>query len=197
MCAAYYSGPAFRVSSPLKSSIQLILLLLCLSALGVGATVLLLRPSPGPIVVTLPTATPQPELKVYVNGAVNRPGVYVVPEGARLEDVLAMAGGLTGDADPRRVNLSLRARDEDHFYIPGIGEEVDSPNASPAGAKVNINTATAEELQELPGIGPGRADDIIAYRTAVGPFSRAEDLLLVPGLGPKTVDSLLDYATVE
>ena len=196
MCAAY-SDRDPGVIFLLKPPVQLVLLLVCLAALGVGATVLLLQPSPGPIVVTLPTATPQPELKVYVSGAVNRPGVYVVHTGARLEDVLAMAGGLTGDADPRRVNPSMRAEDEAHFYIPGIGEEIDSPEASPAEAGVNINTATAEDLQRLPGIGPGRADDIIEYRTAVGPFSRAEDLLLVPGLGPKTVDSLLDFATVE
>ena len=181
----------------MKAPVQFVFLFLCLAALGVGATVLLLQPSPAPIVVTLPTATPQPELKVYVNGAVNQPGVYVVPAGARLEDVLAMAGGLTGDADLRRVNPSLRARDEDHFYIPSIEEGVDSPWESPADVMININTASSEELQTLPGIGPGRADDIIEYRTAVGPFSRAEELLLVPGLGPKTVDSLIDFATVE
>ena len=196
MCAAY-SDRDPGVIFLLKPPVQLVLLLVCLAALGVGATVLLLQPSPGPIVVTLPTATPQPELKVYVSGAVNRPGVYVVQDGARLEDVLAMAGGFTGDADPRRVNPSLRARDEAHFYIPGIGEQVDLAEASPAEATVNINTATAEDLQRLPGIGPGRADDIIEYRTAVGHFSRAEELLLVPGLGPRTVDSLLDFATVE
>ena len=108
-----------------------------------------------------------------------------------------MAGGLTGDADHQRVNPSVRARDEAHFYIPSIGEQVDSPEASPAEASVNINTAAAEELQTLPGIGPGRADDIIEFRTAVGPFSRGEDLHLVPGLGPKTVDSLLDFVKVE
>ena len=181
----------------MKASVQLVLLLLCLAALGVGATALLLQPSPGRIEVALPTATPQPELKVYVNGAVNRPGVYAVQPGDRLEDVLAMAGGLTGDADPKRVNPSLRARDEASFYIPTIGEQVDSPEASPAEASVNINIASAAELQTLPGIGPGRAKDIIEFRTAVGSFSRGEDLLLVPGLGPKTVDSLLDFVTVE
>ena len=181
----------------MKASVQLVLLLLCLAALGVGATVLLLQPSPGRIEVALPTATPQPELKVYVSGAVIRPGVYVVQPGDRLENVLAMAGGLTGDADQQRVNPSLRARDEAHFYIPSIGEQVDSPEEYPAGARVNINTASAAELQTLPGIGPGRAGDIIEYRTAAGSFSRGEDLLLVPGLGPKTVDSLLDFVKVD
>lgn len=181
-----------------KASVQLLLLLLLfLAALGVGAAIWLLRPSPGPIEVTLPTATPQPELRVYVNGAVNRPGVYSVQQGDRLEDVLVLAGGLTGDADPRRVNPSLRARDEAHFYIPSVGEQLDSAEASTADGRVNINTASSEELQTLPGIGPSRAGDIIEYRTAEGPFARGEDLLLVPGLGPKTVDSLLDFVTVE
>ena len=159
--------------------------------------VLVLQPSPGAIEVVLPTATPQPEFKVYVNGAVNRPGVYVVQPGDRLEDVLAMAGGLATDADTQRVNPALRADDETHFYIPRIGEQVEPPAATPDAAKVNINTASAEELQALPGIGAGRADAIIEYRNAEGRFARGEDLLLVPGLGPKTVESLIDSVTVE
>ncbi|MDE2861628.1 MAG: helix-hairpin-helix domain-containing protein [Chloroflexota bacterium] len=176
----------------MKISVQLVLLLLCLIAIGTGVSVLLLQPSPGRIEVALPTATPRPDLKVFINGAVNRPGVYSVQQGDRLEDVLAMAGGLTTDADPQRVNPSLSADDETHFYIPRIGELVDT-----AEATVNINTASADELQALPGIGPSRADDIIEHRTREGPFSRGEDLLLVSGFGPKTVDGLLDLVTVK
>ena len=181
----------------MKPTVQLVLLLLCLAALGVGVLVLVLQPSPGAIGIELPTATPQPEIKVYVNGAVNRPGVYVVQPGDRLEDVLAMAGGLAADADSQRVNPSLRAVDETHFYVPRIGEQAEPPAATPDSAKVNINTASAEELQALPGIGAGRADAIIEYRNAEGRFARVEDLLLVPGLGPKTVESLIDSVTVE
>ena len=179
----------------MKPSIQLVLLLLCLIVLGAGVAVLLLQPSPGRIEVALPTATPRPELKVFVNGAVNRPGVYSVQLGDRLEDVLAMAGGLTGEADPQRVNPSLRASDESHFYIPSVGEQVDASGETQAEARLDINTASAEELQTLPGIGPGRAADIIEYRNTEGPFARGEDLLLVPGLGPRTVDGLLDFVT--
>lgn len=181
----------------MKVPVQLVVLLLCLTVLGAGVSVLLLQPSPGRIEVALPTATPRPDLKVFINGAVHRPGVYSVQPGDRLEDVLAMAGGLTADADPQRINPSLSADNETHFYIPRMGEQVDSSAAPDAAAKVNINTASADELQTLPGIGPSRADDIIEFRTKEGSFSRGEDLLLVPGLGPRTVDGLLDLVTVE
>ena len=181
----------------MKPSVLPALLLVCLVALGVAVAALLCQSPPGRIEVALPTATPQPEFRVHVNGAVLRPGVYTVQPGGRLEDVLAMAGGLTSDADPQRVNPSLRASDEAHFYIPRIGEQIASPAASPDEARVNVNTASSEELQALPGIGPGRAEAIIEYRSTVGRFARGEDLLLVPGLGPKTVDSLLDFVTIE
>ena len=196
MCAAYISGYP-GVNPSLKLPVQLVVLLLCLTILGVAASVLLRQSSPGPIVVELPTATPIPELQVYINGAVHKPGVYPVQQGDRLEDVLAMAGGLTADADLQRINLSLSADDETHFYIPRIGEQVDSTAVADAEARVNINTASAQELEALPGIGPSRAADIIEFRDSQGPFSRGEDLLLVPGLGPKTVDGLLDLVTVE
>ena len=196
MCAAYISRE-LGVSPLLKVPVQLIVLLLCLTMLGVAASVLLLQPAPGRIEIELPTATPRPEFKVFINGAVHRPGVYSVQPGDRLEDVLAMAGGLTADADPQRINPSISANDESHFYIPRIGEQVDSPEAPDAEARVNINAASAEELQTLPGIGPGRAAEIIEFRTREGPFSRGEDLLLVPGLGPMTVDGLLDLVAVE
>ena len=182
----------------MKPSVQLAILIVCLVAMVVAVTALLWPSAPGRIEVALPTATPQPEIRVHVNGAVLRPGVYTVQQGDRLEDVLAMAGGLTDDADPQRVNPSLRAGDEAHFYIPRIGEQIESPEASPDETRVNINTASSEELQTLPGIGPGRADAIIEYRQGKdGPFSRGEDLLLVPGLGPKTVDGLLDFVSAE
>ncbi len=192
-----YIGGVPGVSAELKATVQLALLLLCLFALGAGVIVLVLQPSPGAIEIVLPTATPQPELKVYVSGAVNRPGVYLVQPGDRLEDVLAFAGGLTEDADLRHVNHALRADDETHFYVPRIGEQVDSPAASPDDGRVNINTASAEELEALPGIGPGRAEAIIERREVEGPYARGEDLLLVPGLGPKTVEGILDLVTVD
>ena len=179
----------------MKPSLQLAILLLSIALLGGGVVALILKPSPGPVEIALPTSTPQPEIKVYVNGAVRSPGVYTAQEGDRLEDILAMAGGLTEDADPLRVNPSLRAEDEAHFYVPRTGEAVPTPPPSSTG--VNINTASAEELSTLPGIGEEKANAIVEHRRQSGPFSREEDLLLVPGIGPKTLEDLLAFITVD
>jgi competence protein ComEA len=175
--------------------VQLAILFLLIAALGGGIFTLVRRSSPGSIEVLLPTSTPQPEIKVYINGAVRKPGVYLVYVEDRLEDVLVMAGGLTEDADPARVNLALRVRDEAHFYMPRIGEAI--PTTSPVSGKLNINTASVEELQALPGIGVVKASDIVKYRQENGPFSREEDLLLVPGIGPNILEDLLEFITVR
>jgi len=157
---------------------------------------MLVRQSPtGFVEVLLPTSTPQPEIKVYLNGAVQRPGVYLAYDEDRLEDVVAMAGGLTEDADPARVNLALRVEDEAHFFIPRIGEVI--PNPSPVPGRVNINTAPVEELQTLSGIGEEKANAIVEYRQQNGLFTREEDLLLVPGIGPKTLEGLREFITVR
>ena len=179
----------------MKVTVQLAILLLLLAAFGGGVFTLVRQSSPGSVEVLLPTATPQPEIKVYINGAVRNPGVYLSHDGDRLEDVLALAGGLTEDADPVGVNLALRVTDEAHFYIPRIGEAVPTP--SPGSGKVNINTASVEELQTLRGIGVVKATDIVEYRQANGPFSRVEDLLLVPGIGPKTLEDLREFIAVR
>ena len=93
-----------------------------------------------------------------------------------------MAGGFAEGADPARVNLAIRVQDEAHYYIPRIGEIV--PTQSPATGKINVNTASAQKLQSLPGIGEQRANAIVDYRTRNGTFSRVEDLLLVSGHRP-------------
>ena len=138
-----------------------------------------------------------PEIKVFVNGAVNRPGVYTVDTGDRLEDVLALAGGLTDSADQSGVNLAARVSDEAHFYIPAIGDAPPDAIPAPATTVVNINAATAEELQTLRGIGEQKAADIVHYREENGPFARVEDLLNVTGIGPKTLEDLRPLITVR
>ena len=134
---------------------------------------------------------------MYVNGAVHRSGVYTVGPGDRLEDVIALAGGLADDADPSGVNLALRVSDEDHYYIPAIGETPPASVADTAPAVIDINTATAEELQTLRGIGEQKAADIVHYRDENGPFARVEDLLNVIGIGPKTLEDLRSFITVR
>ena len=142
----------------------------------------------------LPSATPVPVVKVFVNGAVREPGVYEVARGDRLEQVVALAGGLTADADQTRLNLSLAVADQDHFYIPKVGDT--PPTPSPGSTLIDINHASTLELQTLPGIAEKKAADIVAYREANGPFARVEDLLKVDGIGSKTLENLREFIAV-
>ncbi|GIV97142.1 MAG: hypothetical protein KatS3mg057_1799 [Herpetosiphonaceae bacterium] len=147
---------------------------------------------------------PSPELiVVYVSGAVANPGVYRLDEGARVDDVIRAAGGPVADAALTRVNLAARIHDEQHIHIPHVGE--DTPAAQPppggggtagVGRKLNINTATTEELDALPQIGPTTAQRIVEYRTANGPFDQPEDLLQVKGIGPAVFEVISDLITV-
>jgi competence protein ComEA len=141
---------------------------------------------PDPLVIE-PGTLPPGELQVYVTGAVNSPGVYPLGDGARWIDALEAAGGATSDADLTRVNLAKRALDEDEIVVPRIGE-TSGPTAvagavqSP-GTLVDLNTATQDELESLPGIGEVRAQSIIQSRTTEGAFAQVEDLVtrkLVP-----------------
>ncbi len=115
------------------------------------------------------------DIRVYITGAVQNPGVYAVNDGDRWIDALEAAGGATSEADLNGVNLSRRAQDEDHIFVPALG------SGAVAGASqaplININTAGEAELQSLPGIGEVRAKSIVQSRTSNGPFSSIEDLL--------------------
>ncbi|MED5078103.1 helix-hairpin-helix domain-containing protein [Geobacillus stearothermophilus] len=141
---------------------------------------------------------------VDVKGAVANPGVYEVAADARVRDVIALAGGLADEADETKVNLAAKVHDEMMIYVPKKGEDAPASNAvskSPSdgdrnGMQVAINTATEEELMQLPGIGPAKANAIIAYREEHGPFRRVEDLLNVTGIGEKTLEKLKPYLLV-
>jgi competence protein ComEA len=170
-----------------------------------------------PIVVSTPiseatptptaTATPTPApLRVHVAGAVQEPGVYTLPPHAIVDDALQAAGGPTTDADLGHVNLAVELQDQQQVYILRQGEIVNPPPiisgsegdpGSSSGGLVNINTATAAELETLPRVGPSTAQKIIAYRETNGPFSRIEDIQNVPGIGPATFDGLKDLITVQ
>jgi competence protein ComEA len=176
------------------------------------------RPTPAPIVIRsitppatptrAPTATPPP-IQVYVSGAVVRPGVYALPWDSRVEQAIAAAGGGTTDADLLRVNLAQRVHDEQQIYVPHENEAVTpvlptlvppTPSvgtSSTSGQKVNINTASATELDALPGIGPVLAQRIIDCRQANGPFHRPEDIKNVKGIGDSTFEGLRDLIKVE
>ena len=176
---------------------------------GVGAWIAL-RPRPGPIIISTPepTSTPVPEptptpapLRVYVTGAVERADVYTLPSGSLVKDAIAAAGGATADADLEQINLAIQVYDQQQVHVPRKGERI-TPVAAPVGVpsttgKVNINTASVEELDTLPGIGPAIAQRIVEYREANGDFAAIEDIQNVKGIGPATYEELKDRITVR
>jgi competence protein ComEA len=143
---------------------------------------------------------------VHVAGAVQAPGVYTLPSGARVIDGIRSAGGLAAGADASAINLARPLADGERVYIPRRGETPPAahvsgdPSAaqgtSAAGGKVNLNTASAADLEALPGIGEVLAQRIVDYRTQHGPFRNVRDLLKVEGIGDKKFDSIKDYVTV-
>ncbi|AGT32855.1 hypothetical protein M493_13055 [Geobacillus genomosp. 3] len=149
------------------------------------------------------TSAPPSTAIVDIKGEVEKPGVYEVAADARVRDVVALAGGLTAEADDTRVNLAAKVRDEMMIYVPKKGEAAPALEAADAASKtegdspqVAINTATAEEIMQLPGIGRAKAEAIVAYREEHGPFQRVEDLLKVTGIGEKTLQKLKPYLLV-
>ena len=185
---------------------------LLLLAVGFAAGMILSRlsaimPSGTPITVVPPASTPAAGaaatgalVRVYVSGAVREPAVYILPPHSLVADALAAAGGPTDDADLERINLAQEVRDQGHVHVPRQGE-VNLPLSSSAGGgsagALNINTATAAELEDLPRIGPVTAQKIVDYREANGPFARAEDIQNVPGIGPATFEAIREMICVE
>lgn len=176
----------------------------------VGATVWYVRtPAGEPLIVALPTpgatesADSASEVKVYITGAVLRPGVYSVTRESRLEDLVQAAGGLTIDADREKINLASVLRDGQHIHVPTFRDTLTSATVngttanSGTAAKVNINTASAAELEDLPRIGTVTASKIIAYRDANGPFTTIEDLRDLKLLRDADFEQVKDLISAE
>ena len=157
-------------------------------------------PPPVPTVVATPTPAPSPPpILVHVLGEVRRPGVVSVPEGARVQDAIAAAGGLTAEADPAELNLAAVLVDGTQLLIGRTGEprgEVRAAGGGGEGQPVSLNTATQADLEALPGIGPVTAGRILAWRDKHGRFSRIEELQEVDGIGPATYARLVDHVRV-
>lgn len=146
---------------------------------------------------------------VYICGAVNNPNVYTLDEGSRIIDVLNMAGGALEDADLNQLNLAEKIYDSQKIYVPKKGEEIDkSPlkvenregkasTVESSNGLININTASAEQLQTLPGIGTVIAQNIIEYRESHGSFSSIEEIQNVSRIGQKTFQKIKDKITVR
>ena len=155
-----------------------------------------------------PSLSEEPEIiTVDVKGAVKQPGVYELRVGSRVHDAIYKAGGMTADANSQSVNLAQKLSDEAVIYVakegeeaPGLGSSESSANSSASAektGKVHLNRATEAELQTVSGIGQKRAQDIIDYREANGPFRSVEDLKNVSGIGEKTLEKLKDAFTVD
>jgi competence protein ComEA len=131
-----------------------------------------------PALVVEPGNEAPPDIRVFVAGAVTNPGVYPLPESARWIDAIEAAGGLAVDAEVTAVNMARRVEDEDQIIVPAVGDASSPPAAAAGGQPINLNTASVEELEALPGIGEVRAEAIVDSRTDDGPFTQVEDLLL-------------------
>jgi competence protein ComEA len=155
--------------------------------------------TPLPDPTSLPASTPA-SIRVHVSGAVRQPDVYELPAGSIVKDAVEAAGGPTGDANLDGVNLAVELRDQQQVYVPRWGETNPIVPAvgggGAASGPININTATAAELETLPGIGTTMARNIIAYREANGPFETIEDIMDVPGIGEGKFEQIKDLITV-
>lgn len=164
--------------------------------------------APGPAAVSVVSPSPIPDVLVHVCGAVRRPGVVQLPQGARVADALDRAGGATAKGDLAGVNLAARVADGQQIVVPERGSGTAAASAAaaggstsaaavtssgaPPGAPVNINTASATELEALPGVGPATAQRIVEYRTAQGGFKSIEELKNVPGIGDAKFAAMKD-----
>jgi competence protein ComEA len=168
--------------------------------LVLGGRVLLGAHAPSERAARLPAepvmVAPAPRLVVDVVGAVRRPGLYRLAQGARIADAVARAGGTTAKAELNQVNLAAPLADGEQVVVPagtapGAAAAASPGAATPAGP-VHLSTATAEQLDALPGVGPVTAQKIIDYRTKHGAFRSVDELDAIPGIGPARLDQLRD-----
>ena len=177
------------------------------------------------IVMPLSTLPTPLTVRIHVAGAVVRPGVYTVSSSARVVDAVTAAGGATSRADLERINLAQTIVDTEQVFVPFRSTRTTKVTVAPRlrpsrttvpalvstvpgavpiiGAPIaastpliNLNSATSDQLDTLPGVGPSTAKAIISYRNRKGPFGKVEDLLNVPGIGPAKVGAIRDQVTV-
>lgn len=144
-----------------------------------------------------------PECCVYICGAVAQPGVYILPEGSRIYEVVELAGGFLPEAEPSAVNQAELICDGQMIWIPTVEEAATGvsgnvvDDSSQDDGRVNINTASVEELMTLPGIGQSKAESIVAYRTEHGSFGSAEELMNVEGIKEGVFNRVKDCVRVN
>jgi competence protein ComEA len=182
-----------------------------------------IRPAEEATATTVPTPLPSPTpapVRVYVTGAVVNSDVYFLPAGSIIKDAIAAAGGFTPEADPEHINQALELQDQQQIHVPRRGEQdapppvqggltsgqgsgssrsapVSGGTVPAGGGLINLNTATLEQLDSLPGIGPAIAQRIIDYRASVGGFKAVEEITEVSGIGDATLAKIKDLVTVQ
>ncbi len=141
-----------------------------------------------------------PTIIVHVAGEVAEPGLHRLPRGARVEDAVRAARGFTPAADRDVINLAAPVEDGQKILVPRLAPQPDaaaSTASDPPMAPINLNAATADQLAELPGIGPELAARIVRHRTQNGPFRSVEALEAVPGIGPKRLAQVRPHVAVR
>jgi len=184
--------------------------------LGLAAAAVMLLvalPPKGEPIILPPTPSPA-AIAVHVGGAVNAPGVVLLPRQSRVLNAIEAAGGLSAEADPDAINLAARVNDGERITVLSRSAlatktaltstaAAGNPKAGSATATsavifpINLNTATQPELEALPTIGPTKAAQILAYRQTIGQFLKIEDIQNVPGIGPTTFEKIKDFITLE
>lgn len=166
--------------------------------LGIGAAAviyLIAVPPRGTPVTLLPTPTFSPVV-VYISGNVENPGVYSLPVGSRVQDLILSAGGALPGSDLDTLNLAEPLIDSQHIHILVTGE-IQATSDNSATFPLDLNTATAEELDAIPGIGPVLAGEIVAYRDLNGNFSSLGELLNVTGIGDAKLNDIIEYLYIS
>ncbi|MEX2209450.1 MAG: ComEA family DNA-binding protein [Patescibacteria group bacterium] len=189
-----------------------------IAVLTVAGGVVAARPPQDPLVLDAlaspapDTPAPAEDIVVDVQGAVAKPGVKRLPAGSLVANAIKAAGGFTQDADRPRISRELNQaealKNHQKVYVPLVGDAVVLDSSAPAagmsggdgaptaGGLVNLNTATLEELDTLPGVGEATAEKIIDYRDAFGPFGSVDELLEVSGIGEAKLEKLRERVTV-
>lgn len=148
------------------------------------------EPPADALVAEAPAAAPR--LVVHVAGAVRRPGLYRLAEGKRVADAVARAGGATAPADTAAINLAAPLADGMQVLVP---RRVAGSAGKAAGGRISLSSATAAELDSLPGIGPVTAQKILDYRAEHGGYRSVDDLDAIPGIGPARIEQLRDVVS--
>jgi competence protein ComEA len=156
--------------------------------------------------VTSDSSKSKSDIKVYISGEIKKPGVYTLNDGDRAEKLIELCGGFTINEETSSLNLAMKLKDEDFIRIPSklVNNQISNTSTTNttnalqgASALININTATKEQLMDLPRIGDAMSQRIIDYREKMGAFKDIKDITNVSGIGPKMFENIKDKITVH